>query len=283
MIKAHFFDINTLIKIDNKVWIVDKDNPNIPLFKISESDFNLIRNGVYKSQGNKIEYNGEVYYLPANIANKLRVKMKLSNTNFDKIGISMQEFMNREIIDNKDFEINMNVILPIKNTDDDIYIICSSQVKRAYQTIIEEFEEKLKHEGLQIKNFYFISDTFTNRDRDDVNFKVIRLLLQHLIGYKTDNNKFTDKEIERYNTISIYDNQNDTIKIADEANLVLKSLLKNTDDGLRSVIKEDLMDNRPFLIVNQITDNQLNNKITKKVSIEYTNLIKKFDSFRYKS
>lgn len=283
MIKAHFFDIDTLIKIDNKVWIVDKDNPNIPLFKISESDFNLIRNGVYKSQGNKIEYNGEVYYLPANIANKLRVKMKLSNTNFDKIGISMQEFMNREIIDNKDFEINMDVILPIKNTDDDIYIICSSQVKRAYQTIIEEFEEKLKHEGLQIKNFYFISDTFTNRDRDDVNFKVIRLLLQHLIGYKTDNNKFTDKEIERYNTISIYDNQNDTIKIADEANLVLKSLLKNTDDGLRSVIKEDLMDNRPFLIVNQITDNQLNNKITKKVSIEYTNLIKKFDSFRYKS
>lgn len=282
MIKAHFFNIDTLIKVDSKVWIVDKDNPNIPLFKISESDFNLIRNGIYKSQGNKVEYNGEVYYLPSSISNKLRVKMKLNNTNFDKIGISMQEFMNKEIVNDKDFKINMDIISPLKNTDDDIYIICSSQVRRVYQEIINEFQEKLKDEGLQIKNFYFISDTFTNRDRDDINFKVIRLLLQHLIGYKTDNNKFTDQEIERYNTISIYDNQNDTIKIADESNLVLKSLLNHTDDGLRSVIKEDLIDNRPFLVVNQITDNQLNNKITKKVSIEYTNLIKKFDSFNYR-
>lgn len=282
MIKAHFFNIDTLIKVDSKVWIVDKDNPNIPLFKISESDFNLIRNGIYKSQGNKVEYNGEVYYLPSSISNKLRVKMKLNNTNFDKIGISMQEFMNKEIVNDKDFKINMDIISPLKNTDDDIYIICSSQVRRVYQEIINEFQEKLKDEGLQIKNFYFISDTFTNRDRDDINFKIIRLLLQHLIGYKTDNNKFTDQEIERYNTISIYDNQNDTIKIADESNLVLKSLLNHTDDGLRSVIKEDLIDNRPFLVVNQITDNQLNNKITKKVSIEYTNLIKKFDSFNYR-
>jgi uncharacterized protein (DUF4213/DUF364 family) len=45
---ANFFDINTLITINSKVWIIDKLKPNIPIVKISKSEFNLLNNGVYK-------------------------------------------------------------------------------------------------------------------------------------------------------------------------------------------------------------------------------------------
>jgi hypothetical protein len=31
---ANFFDINTLITINSKVWIIDKLKPNIPIVKI---------------------------------------------------------------------------------------------------------------------------------------------------------------------------------------------------------------------------------------------------------
>ena len=29
--KAHFFDLDTILRIDNKVWIIDKKNPNNPI------------------------------------------------------------------------------------------------------------------------------------------------------------------------------------------------------------------------------------------------------------
>lgn len=277
---SHFFDIDTLIKIDNKVWIVDKSNPNIPIIKISTSDFNLIKNGVYKSQGNKVDYNGQSFWLPTNIFNKLKVKLKLNNGNLGNIGISMQEFLNKDIIDNVDFKINLNNIIHLKNKTDDIYIICSKQNKKNYETILNKLEEKLKEEGLKIKNFYYISETFYNQNDDDIRYNKIKLVLQHLIGYRTHINKFTDEEITRYNTIHLYDNQYNTIKIVDEANQVLKSILKKTDDGLKSVIKEDISEYKPVLIVNQITDNELNKKIVKKVTIDYSNLIRTFESFR---
>jgi uncharacterized protein (DUF4213/DUF364 family) len=41
---ANFFDINTLITINSKVWIIDKLKPNIPIVKISKSEFNLLNN-----------------------------------------------------------------------------------------------------------------------------------------------------------------------------------------------------------------------------------------------
>jgi hypothetical protein len=159
-------------------------------------------------------------------------------------------------------------------------IICSKQNKKNYETVLNKLEEKLKEEGLKIKNFYYISETFYNQNDDDIRYNKIKLLLQHLVGYRTHINKFTDEEITRYNTVHIYDNQYDTIKIVDEANQILKSILKKTDDGLKSVIKEDISEYRPVLIVNQMTDNELNKRIIKKITIDYSNLIRTFESFK---
>ena len=53
--RSYFFDIDTILTVYNKVWIVDKSNPNMPLLRINQSDFNLIKSGVYKNQGNKIK------------------------------------------------------------------------------------------------------------------------------------------------------------------------------------------------------------------------------------
>lgn len=278
---AHFFDIDTLMRIDNMVWIIDKNNPNIPIFKISQSDFNLIKNGIYKSQGNKVEFNGKTYWLPTDLSNKLKVKLKLNNVGLGSIGISMQEFMNKDIIDNMEFKVFLENILHLKNKSDDIYIICSKQVKRNYDNIIKKLESKIGEEGLSIKNFYFLSETFYNQNDDDIRYTKIKLLIQHLIGYKTKVNRFTDEEIERYDTAYFYDNQYDTLKVCDEVNVVLKSILNKTEDGLKSVIKEDLLEYKPALIVNKISDNELNKKSTKKIDVEYSNLIKTFESFKF--
>ena len=50
---AHFFDLNTAIVVNSEVWIVSKKNPNEPLVKITQSEFNLIRKSIYKNKGGK--------------------------------------------------------------------------------------------------------------------------------------------------------------------------------------------------------------------------------------
>jgi hypothetical protein len=280
MTKASFFDIDTLIKVDSKVWIVDKSRPNIPLLKISKSDFNLIKNGIFKKQGYKVDYNGETFWLPTNIANQLKVKMKINSTSFANIGISLQEFLNTELIDNMEVDFKMDNILHLKNTPEDIYIISSKKTKNAYQNLVTKLEEKLKEEGLQVKKYYFINDTFYNQSRDERGYKVIRLLLQHLLGYKTEVTKFTDTELQRYDVVNYYDNDPYTKNMPNEVNPILKSLLNQTEDGLKSVIKEDINEYHPILNVNYITENEANKKISQKVDIDYSGLIKTFESFK---
>jgi hypothetical protein len=280
MVKSHFFDIDTLIKLENQAWVVDKNNPNIPILKISKSDFNLIQSGIYRKQGNKIDFNGKTFWLPTELVNKLKIKAKTYKTEFSNLAISLQEFLNKDIIEEMSFELNLSVISELKNKTDDIYIICSKQTKRNYQSLIDKFEEKLKEQGLKVKNFYFISDNFYNIDKDEVNFKKMRLLLQHLIGYKTDGNKFIDEEITRYDQVSFYDNNYDTLKITDDINGLLEVVLSNTDKGLKDVIKEDIIDYKPILLVNKINDNHYNKTETKKIILSLSTLIKTFESFR---
>ncbi len=240
MVNSVFIDLDALVKIENKAWIVDKNSPNIPLLKLSKSDFNLIKSGIYRSQNNKIEFNGVTYWLPSELINKLKIKAKISKIDFGNLAISLQEFLNKSIIDSLDFEVNSFLISKLKNTEDDIYIICSKQTKKNYQNITDKIEKEFLKTGLKIKNYYFISETFYNQNEDNIEFKKMRLLLQHLLGYKTEGDKFIDEEITKYNKIHYYDSNINTLKISDKINELLSFVLSNTDKGLANVIKEDV-------------------------------------------
>ena len=59
-------------------------------------------------------------------------------------------------------------------------------------------------------------------------------------------------------------------------------ILRNTQDGLKNVIKEDISQYKPSIIVNQINENVLNNKIIKRQPLVISNIIKTFESFNRK-
>jgi hypothetical protein len=280
--RAHFFDLDVILINGSKVWVVDKTVPNIPILKISQSDFNLVKSGIFKNQGNNIKFSGHTYWLQSTMMDLLKIKCKKHKADFSNLGFSMQEFMNPEIIENSDYDIDMNNILHLKNTDDHIYIICSRNTKRNYEKIIKKIEDKLKENGLIIKNFYFISETFYNRDDDDVMHKKVRLLLQHLIGYKTDGDKFIAEEVEKYNQVYYYDDDELVIKMSIDSNKLLMFLISNSDISIKSNIKEQLKSEKHILVVNQVTGNKVNRFKTEEVILEYSNLIKMFDSFNYK-
>lgn len=278
---AHFFDIDCLVRVENKAWVVDKKNPKTPLLKISKSDLHLIENGIYRSQNNKIDFNGRTFWLPSNLYNKIKVKAKVNKTDLASLAISLQEFYNTPVIDELEFEFNLDTILTLKNTQPKIYIICSKQTKKNYSTIIEKLKEELLNHGLKIETFYYITDSFYNIDNDEVKFKKIRLLLQHLVGYKTSGTAFSNEQITHYTKIYFYDDQMDTIELSKQFNPLLNYLYENTRDGLKDIIKENIEELNPCLIVNKINDNQYNRLETTKVILDLSKFVKTFETFKF--
>lgn len=280
MVKSIFLDIDTIVRIDNQAWVVDKSQPNIPIYKLSKSEFNLIKSGIYRSQNNKISFNGKVYWLPTNLMNILKIKAKSTKSNFSNLAISLQEFLNKDIIGHLNMDIDTNFLNKFKNVTDDIYVICSKETKDSYQLVINNIQNELIKIGLKFKNVYYINDNLYNQNEDEVKFKKMRLLIQHLIGYKTEGKKFIDEEITRYDQVSFYDNVYDTLNISDQINGLFEIILSNTEHGLRDVIKEDVIEYKPILYVNKVNENKYNQIEEKKVIINISNAIMKFESFK---
>jgi hypothetical protein len=277
--EAHFFDIDTLVKANGKAWIVDKRNPKEAIMKISRDELKLLENGIYRKQGNKIEFNGRTFWLPTDLYNQIKVKAKLFKTDLANLAISLQEFYNKPVVEELDYEFNLETIFTLKNTQPEIFIICSRQTKRNYEKLVEELKDELLKNGMKVKSFYYISDTFFNIDDDTIRFKKLRLLLQHLVGFKTSGQAFSTQEITQYSKVYYYDEQIDTLQLEVEVNPMLNLLYSNTRNGIKDLIKENIKDFEPILIINKINDNIYNRLETTKVILELSSFIKKFEGY----
>lgn len=278
---AHFFDIETILVMYSKVWIVDKTNPKFPVMRLSISDFNLIKSGIYRSQNNYIYFGGSTYWIPEDLMNSIKIKCKNLKIDLTNLAFSMQEFMNSEIIDTLDYDINVENISHLKNKNDDIYIICSENTKSNYEKIIKKIESKLEDIGLVIKKYYFISETFYNRDNDDISYKKVRLLLQHLMGKKTEGDKFIEDDLEEYDDIYFYDDDQNTIKLVLDSNNVLQNFIENSEDSIKSELKNLLKYNSKNIYSNFVSINKVNRFSVKKIVMSY-NLIKTFERFNWR-
>ena len=177
---------------------------------------------------------------------------------------------------------NLDNLLHLKNTDDDIYIICSKNAKKNYELMIKKVEDKLRDNGLVIKNYYFISETFYNRNEDQISHKKVRLLLQHLIGLKTEGDKFTDEEITPYTEVFFYDDEDSSINLANNCNNVCEFLLSNTENTIKSKIKDILKSEEKILYTNLVSPNRFNRFQTKKIQLKFSNILKTFEGFKWK-
>jgi hypothetical protein len=280
--RAQFFDLSVLIELESKVWLVSRTKPSIPIVKISTSEFNLIKKGVYVKFGQRMKIGGSDYWLSKDLSEEIKIKCIKSNTNISELVFSMQEYMNPSIIEKLNYTIHKDNLYNIKNVDDDIYIICSKNTKKNYDYLIKKLEEFLESIGLKVKNYYYISETYFNRNEDDICHKKVRLLLQHLIGLKTEGDKFIDEEITKYDIISYYDESKEVIEMCKNINDTLLFLQKNSEESISEKVKNLLKSDYTELIVNEVTFNRVNKFITTPVKITTQNIIKNFESFKFR-
>jgi hypothetical protein len=279
---AHFIDIDIVLNTDSKPWIIDKSNPNIPLMKMETSDFDLFKSGILRSQNNKISFNGKDFWLSNDFMNKLKIKSKKNKFDISNLGISMQEFLNPDVIDNIDFKLDLSLFNPIINTNDDIYIICSKNTKSNFEKQISKLEEKLGEIGLKIKKYYYISETFYNKDEDRIAYLKSKVIIQHLLGLKTDGDIFTNEEIDNYNQITFYDDDLKSIQMCRDINSVLGKLLLKTDSNIKIIVKDKIKNDDNFLLVKEYTHNNSFKFKEYNVQLEYSNIIKSFEGFKNK-
>lgn len=278
---AHFIDLDIILNTESKPWIVSKEKPNIPILKIEPSDFKLFQSGIYRNQNNKVEFNGKTFWLSNEFMNKVKLSAKKYRADVSNLAISLQEYLNPQLIENIPFEIDLSIFNQIINTDDDIYIICSKNTKRNYQKQIDKLEEDLKEKGLKVKQFYYISETFMNRNEDDISNLKVKLILQHLIGLKTEGDKIINKEISDYTKITYYDDSKSAIELAKRINHVLESLLIKTEKEVKLKVKDKIQNVDNVLIVKEYTHNKSKRFNETIVELEYTNVIKNFESFNF--
>ena len=278
---AHFIELDIILKTESKPWIVDKQNPNIPIMKMDISEFNLFKSGVYKYQGNKISFNGKVFWLSNEFMNKLKVKSKKYKVDISNLGVSMQEFLNPEVIENIKFDIDISLFRPIINTNDDIYIICSKNTKSNFEKQISKLEEKLEEIGLKIKKYYYISETFYNKDDDEISYLKSKLVLQHLLGLKTDGDKLSNEEVESYNQITFYDDNLKSIQMCRDINNILENLLLKTEKEIKLLVKDKIKNDDNLLLIKEFTHNKANRFKEYNVQLEYSNIIKSFENFKF--
>ena len=277
--KSHFIDLDILIKNDSKAWIVDKNNPNIPILKIDNSDLSVFKSGILKSQNNKMSFNGKTFYLSNEFMNRLKSKVKKHKSDFSNLGISFQEFLNPELIENVKFEIDLSILKNIVNTNDDIYIFCSKNTKENFKNQILNLEEEFEKIGLTIKKFYYLSETFFNKDEDQMAFIKNKVILQHLIGLKVDGDKFIDENIDEYSEIFYYDDNLSSTKLSLDINGIFEKFTMNTEKSIKESIKLKVQNNDKILNIKEFTNNKANKFRESSVQLEFSNLIKSFENF----
>jgi len=279
---AHFFDINTSIFVDSEVWIVSKRNPNLPLLKISQSDFNLIKKGIYRKTGIPLLISNTEYFLPEELIERIKIRCKSSNINITELSFSMQEFMNPEIIEKLNYKIFKEHFINLRNSNDDIYIICSKNTEKNYEFLIKKLEDFLFDLGIKVKKYYYISETFYNRDEDKVAHKKIRLLLQHLIGLKTEVDKFTDEELIQYDQVYFYDDERTSLNLCKNSNSIFKFLYDNSEKDVKNKIQDLLNNKQLYLVLNETTYNKVNPFVSSEIEIKLDRIVKSFESFRFR-
>jgi hypothetical protein len=278
---AHFIDFDLILEIESKPWIIDKRNPNIPIIKIDKHDFNLFKSGIYKSQGNKISFNGTIFWLSNDFMNRLKVKSKQYKVDISNLAISMQEFLNKDLVENVPFELKLDLFSNIINTNDDIFIICSKNTKENFEKQIQKFESNLKKMGLMVKKYYFISETFYNRDLDDISYVKSKIIIQHLLGLKTEVDKLTSDKIDEYNSITLYDDDLKSITMSKNINTILEKMLIKTDNNVKLSVKETLKNNEKILIIKEYTHNKSNRFNEYQIGLEFSNVIKSYENFKF--
>lgn len=282
--EIHFFDLDgTLWNIDSKVWIIAKDNPNVPLYKLNNLEYTLVKKNIYKKDDILIEYNDRKFWIPKSIYDCVYKKRKLDP---EFLGLSFREFFDINYID----EITVllkNISHLYNKTNINFGILSARFDKDSEKELLNLLREKLKQNNISIDKIYYVGENLVVFNRDTIAHLKSLILLEHLVGIKIVDNKFIPIKQDWFENVYFYDDEIENIQYANNIQNLFNEILKNTTDmEVFNIIKEKINNFNLKLTTNLITNNEYNkfktNEIILTEPIKFplrTESIKKFNEY----
>jgi len=285
-----FFDLdNTLWYIKSDIWVIDKNKPSVPIYKISPIEFALITSGIYVKDDILIEYNNEKFYISKDIMERILRKNK--NIRLGNLGISYSEFFDDDILNKKDVQLLLNNVKHLIGKNIEIGLLTARSDRKKHAPLLNKLRLKLKEYGLEIDKIYFVSESIrVTGHQDRVFYDKNKVLLSHLVGLTIDNDRFIPVKMESYDKIYFYDDVKSNTANLNNLQDYFDYLVRSSDSECVEFINNRLTNNELILVNNLITNNEVNpfetNVIKLKSPVKYPirvedkKLTVKFENFR---
>jgi hypothetical protein len=217
--KAHIFNIdNLLIRLPQKVWIIEKNNPSECLLRIPKEDYNLIKSGAYKDNELSMSFNGKTYWLSKEIS--------------EELSFSFREYTDPDIIQDLKVTHDLSPIEHLKNLNDDIYFISTKGTENRYGKYYTELIDKLKEEGIMVNQVYYLNQSYFSQSKDRNIKKICYVILSNLLDREIQNDKLGEGLDRDYSELYYYDTNYVTVnKLNSQINSFLKRL--NGEDKIK--------------------------------------------------
>lgn len=261
----HWFDLDgVLIHTNAKWWIVDKQNPAKPIIKISQYEGALILSGFHRADNIYVSYNGQEGFMSKDMFLKIQTIKSLEPKD---IGFSWREFTDAKMIENqaKTITINTVYIQHLKDSLDEINILTARGNKEAHKLLLDKLQSKLDELNVKITRECFVSDITVDKIVGSSSRRKALFILQNMIGYEININKFEPIMCTKYDTSYFYDDEDKNIEECLSLSLIFQELLDKTMPKLKETILSDIKIRQPKLFVNLITSNEENLFITTEV------------------
>jgi len=252
----HFFDLDgTLWRIDSKVWIIDKEEPHKPIIRLDSFETSRVISGLNKKDNLKVQYNGEEYFISNDLFNKIQKKQRIP---IERLGISWIEFYDDNYLNNTKSEFLFKNIRHLRNNNQFICLLTGRAHRERHADILNILRKKLKDIGIEIYKIYFVADKFYYKADENVALNKVHVLLEHLVGLKIEDGMFKPYKQDWYKDVYFYDDEKMNIDYANDIQMVLDRVLKNTEDELFKMVIERLNNNKLVLHTNLVTNNEVN-------------------------
>ena len=265
MNKCHIFNIdNLLVQFEQRVWVVEKSNPNKCLFKIDKSDFDLIKNGVYRSQDLSIKFGDINYYVDSKFLEELNKKVK-KDVKTDELTFSFREFVNPENVEKLDVSYDLTPANHIKNTNDWVFLITTKSVESKYKKYHNIIKDKLSERGIIVNQIYYLNQSHFAQNKDENIKKISNVIISNLLNKDIKNNELKEDLDRNFKEVHYYDNNYVILsKLEHQLNRFINELYSG------EIIKK--------LFLNKVTSNLLNPIIFNEFKL-LPKYIKTFESF----
>jgi hypothetical protein len=263
MKEIHFYDLDgTLVNVNNYVWIVDKERPQIPILKLDPLEFSLVKYNYHKSHNLKIEYDGEYFFLSPEIWNNIQKRKKLS---LDRTGLSLREYKDKEFIETCDFDFLYRNIKHLSGRNDiNLAFLTARPDRRKHSNFTNKLRHILKNLHLRLYKLYFVGDKTEIHHKEYLAHRKSIVLLEHLLGIKTEGTKFVPFKQDKFDKVYFYDDSDLNVDSAIDIQSIFNEYYSNTDDDFKLYILKRIED-KPELIINHVSTNETKPFKTNKV------------------